>query len=75
MAQSRDACPLPSYLLADQLTEPEHIPMQVLLLTHEVANLRRQMSHLAGMLIGLGMAISPPDGDPTDVSHHRSADH
>lgn len=57
--------PLPSYLTPEQATEPEHLPLQLLLLTHEVASLRQRVSLLSKALIELGQAISPPAGDPT----------
>lgn len=63
---------LPSYLQPEQAVEPEHLPLQVLLLTHEVANLRTQLNLLANLLIEAGHTISPPappHGGLTDVSH------
>ena len=58
--------PFPSFLDADQETAPEHIPLQVLLLTQEVALQRRRIAALAEGLRALAEAVAMPSGDPID---------
>lgn len=46
------------------MPEAAALPLQVWLLTHEVANLRTRLNLLAEALMALGQRISLPDGDP-----------
>lgn len=60
-----DPPPDPSYLLAEGPLEPEHLALQVFLLTEETRQLRRSMAVLANVLTALGGLLMPPGG-PTD---------
>lgn len=52
--------PLPSFLLETAPLEAEDIPLQVALLTMEVASLRDRLTTLAWLLRQAGEASEPP---------------
>lgn len=55
-----DLRPLPPYLRATEPMEPEDIPLQLALLTMEVANQRKALDRLAFLFRTIGEAIDPP---------------
>lgn len=56
---------LPAFLQAEQEMAPEHIPLQVLLLTMELARVRQQLAQLSNGLKALALAVEAPSGDLT----------
>ena len=60
---SRDGHPLPLHLLATEPMELDQLPLQVALLTMEVASLRERMAVTAELCRALAEALTLPTGD------------
>jgi hypothetical protein len=60
MISIQDASQLPPFLRSTEMLEPEDIPLQVALLTMEVAQLRLSLSRLAALLMTAGQETDPP---------------
>jgi hypothetical protein len=65
----------PAFLSADQETELEYLPLQVLLLTQEVALHRARLNAMAEGLKSLASMLALPTGNPVDFvmgTHERN---
>ena len=65
-----DLRPLPPYLRRTEPMEPEDLPLQLALLTMEVANQRKALDRLAFLFRTIGEAIEPA----TSISSAPSSD-
>lgn len=55
--------PLPAFLQMDQAPDPDMVPLQVFLLTLELANQRQRFTTLARAFRSLALLLEPPDGE------------
>lgn len=67
-----DLRPLPPYLRATEPMEPEDIPLQLALLTMEVANQRKALDRLAFLFRTIGEAIDSPATSISSASSNES---
>ena len=54
---------LPPHLQITEALPPEQVPLQVALLTMEIADLRMRLAALARLLIAAAGTVQPPDGE------------
>jgi hypothetical protein len=55
--------PLPAFLQLDQPPDPEMVPLQVFLLTLELAEMRQRLTTLGRAFGSLGTLLEPPGND------------
>jgi len=73
MTEFPDDPDLPPYLRIAEVLEPEQVPLQVQLLTLEMASLHTRLTMVARTLVLLGETLAPPRWtEPDETSDERS---